>query len=35
MLCLIASGLAIYGRGYLVREDLPRPVRPAFGYDIR
>ena len=35
MLCLIASGLAVYGRGYLVREELPRPVRPAFGYDIR
>ncbi|HKS64129.1 MAG TPA: hypothetical protein VJT13_20675 [Xanthobacteraceae bacterium] len=32
MLCLIASGLAIYGRGYLVRDELPRPVRPAFGY---
>ena len=28
MLCLIASGLAIYGRGYLVRPDLPRPTRP-------
>src|SRR5437588_7830290 len=27
MLCLIASGLAIYGRGYLVRPDLPRPTR--------
>jgi hypothetical protein len=27
MLCLIASGLAIYGRGYLVREELPRQVR--------
>ncbi len=27
MLCLIASGLAIYGRGYLVREELPAPVR--------
>ena len=35
MLCLIASGLAVYGRGYLVREELLRPVRPAFGYDIR
>ena len=32
MLCVIASGLAIYGRGYLVREEWPRPVRPAFGY---
>ena len=29
MLCLIASGLAIYGRGYLVRHELPRPTRPA------
>jgi hypothetical protein len=28
MLCLIASGLAIYGRGYLVRSELPRPTRP-------
>jgi hypothetical protein len=28
MLCLIASGLAIYGRGYLVRAELPRPTRP-------
>jgi len=28
MLCLIASGLAIYGRGYLVQEELPRPARP-------
>jgi hypothetical protein len=28
MLCLIASGLAIYGRGYLVKEELPRPTRP-------
>jgi hypothetical protein len=28
MLCLIASGLAIYGRGYLVQDELPRPVRP-------
>ena len=35
MLCLIASALAVYGRGYLVREELP-PVRPNFGYaDIR
>ena len=29
MLCLIASGLAIYGRGYLVRAELPRPTRPG------
>jgi hypothetical protein len=28
MLCLIASGLAIYGRGYLVKDELPRPRRP-------
>src|ERR1043165_8674867 len=28
MLCLIASGLAIYGRGYLVQDKLPRPARP-------
>jgi hypothetical protein len=28
MLCLIASGLAIYGRGYLAKEELPRPTRP-------
>ena len=28
MLCLIASGLAIYGRGYLVKEELPRATRP-------
>lgn len=28
MLCLIASGLAIYGRGYLAREELPGPTRP-------
>jgi hypothetical protein len=27
MLCLIASGLAIYGRGYLVPDELPRPER--------
>lgn len=32
MLCLFASWLAIYGRGYLVREELPRLVRPAYGY---
>jgi hypothetical protein len=28
MLCLIASGLAIYGRGYLVKDELPAPTRP-------
>jgi hypothetical protein len=27
MLCVIASGLAIYGRGFLAKEELPRPVR--------
>lgn len=27
MLCVIASALAIYGRGYLVKEELPAPVR--------
>ena len=32
MLCVIASRLAIYGRGYLVRNDLPAPKRPPFGY---
>ncbi|MEN3386119.1 MAG: hypothetical protein V7608_6163, partial [Hyphomicrobiales bacterium] len=29
MLCVIASRLAIYGRGYLVQNDL---VQPAFSY---
>lgn len=32
MLCVIASWLAIHGRGYLAREELPRPTRPAPGY---
>ena len=32
ILCVAASGLAIYGRGYLIKEELPRPVRPPFGY---
>jgi hypothetical protein len=32
MLCLIASRLAIYGRGYLVQNDLPDRKRPTFGY---
>jgi hypothetical protein len=32
MLCVIASRLAIYGRGYLVQNDLPDPKRPAFSY---
>ena len=27
MLCVIASALAIYGRGYLVKQELPSPVR--------
>ena len=27
MLCVIASGLAIYGRGFLVKDELPRPTR--------
>jgi hypothetical protein len=26
MLCLIASGLAIYGRGYVAKEELPPPT---------
>jgi hypothetical protein len=28
MLCAIASALAIYGRGYVTRDERPRPVRP-------
>jgi hypothetical protein len=32
LLCVFASGLAIYGRGYLVRKDWPGPQRPAFDY---
>jgi hypothetical protein len=32
MLCVIASRLAIYGRGYLARPDMPKATRPAFGY---
>jgi hypothetical protein len=32
MLCVIASKLAICGRGYLVQSDLPDPKRPAFSY---
>ena len=35
MLCLIASGLAIYGRGYLVQDEMPRPVRPQESALIR
>ena len=31
MLCVIASALAIYGRGYLVKQELPRPTRPEPG----
>jgi hypothetical protein len=34
MLCAIASALAIYGRGYLVKEEIPRPVRPEPGMFI-
>lgn len=30
MLALIASALAVFGRGYLTREELPPPQRPAF-----
>jgi len=32
MLCVMASGFAIYGRGYLIGEERPRLQRPAFGY---
>ena len=32
ILCVAASGFAIYGRGYLIGEELPRPVRPPLGY---
>ncbi len=32
ILCVAASALAIYGRGYLIKEEIPRPVRPPFGY---
>jgi len=32
MLCVMANWLAIYGRGYLIGNERPRPVRPAFGY---
>src|SRR6478736_5909206 len=35
MLCLIASGLAIYGRGYLAKEELPRATRPQETAAIR
>ena len=35
MLCLIASGLAIYGRGYLAKDELPRPTRPTEPVIIR
>lgn len=28
MLCVIASALAIYGRGYVARDERPKPVRP-------
>ena len=29
MLCVIASALAIYGRGYLAKEELPRRCGPS------
>jgi hypothetical protein len=32
VLCVAASAAAIYGRGYLVRDEMPPPVRPPFGY---
>ena len=32
LLCVFASSLAIYGRGYLIGEERPRLARPAFGY---
>jgi hypothetical protein len=32
MLCVIASWLAIQGRGYLIADERPKPVRPPFGY---
>ena len=32
ILCVAASGFAIYGRGYLIGQELPRPARPSFGY---
>src|SRR3954464_4373759 len=35
MLCLIASGLAIYGRGYLVQDELPAPMRSQDSAMIR
>ena len=35
MLCLIASGLAIYGRGYLAKNELPAPMRPQEPVVIR
>ena len=35
MLCLIASGLAIYGRGYLAQDELPPPVRTQDSAMIR
>lgn len=33
MLCVIASWLAIHGRGYLVQDERPRVTRPA-GYGV-
>jgi hypothetical protein len=34
MLCVIANWLAIQGRGYLIANERPKPVRPAAGYAI-
>lgn len=35
MLCLIASGLAIYGRGYLAKDEWSQPIRRAEPVVIR
>jgi len=32
ILCTAASALAIYGRGYLIGEEIPRPVAAPVGY---
>jgi hypothetical protein len=32
ILCTAASGFAIYGRGYVIQDERPRPVRPIYGY---
>jgi hypothetical protein len=31
ILCVGASGLAIYGRGYVTADERPTPVRPTYG----